>query len=169
MLIVCIAFVVAVSDQVTKQWIRNVFGLGESRPVVDGFFDLTYVRNPGAAWGMFRDHGWALIALSIAMLILMVVFRRSLVSDIWEHRLAYGLLMGGILGNLMDRIRLNAVTDFLDFYVGDYHWPAFNIADSAICIGVFLYVVSVLWIPGHPIHEERPITTDSTDVYESGH
>jgi signal peptidase II len=149
-----IAIAVAVSDQLTKQWVRNGFALGESRPVIEGFFDLTYVRNTGAAWGMFSNYSWALIALSLVMLILMLVFRKSFLSDTWEHRVAYGLLIGGIAGNLFDRIRLGAVTDFLDFNLFGYPWPSFNIADSAICVGVFIYILSAFWIAGHPLNED---------------
>lgn len=148
-----IALAIAISDQLTKQWIRMHFALGESRPVIDGLFDLTYVRNTGAAWGMFSKHSWALIVLSVVMLILMLSFRKSFLSDTWEHRVAYGLLIGGIVGNLFDRIRLGAVTDFLDFHMAGYHWPSFNVADSAICVGVFIYILSAFWIAGHPLNE----------------
>ena len=161
-----IALGISVADQLTKQWVRNSFALGESRPVIDGFFDLVYVRNTGAAWGMLRDHSWALVALSIVMLILMMVFRRALLSDTWEHGLAYGLLIGGIVGNLLDRIRLTAVTDFLDFYIGGYHWPAFNIADSAICCGVFLYILSAFWVTGHPLNEDGTSPPHASKVAE---
>ena len=153
MLILLVAFIITVADQLTKQAIRYSFTLNESRPIIDGFFELTYVRNTGAAWGMFQGQGVALIALSIVMLILMVVYRRSFVGDGWEHRLAYGLLIGGIIGNLLDRVRLRAVTDFLQFYIGDYPWPAFNIADSAICIGVGIYIITSFWMQTHPLHE----------------
>ena len=136
-----VALAIILSDQLTKQWIRAGFALGESRPVIDGFFDLTYIRNTGAAWGMFSKYSWALIVLSIVMLILLAAFRKSFLSDTWEHRIAYGLLIGGIVGNLFDRVRLAAVTDFLDFHVAGHHWPAFNIADSAITIGVTILLV----------------------------
>jgi signal peptidase II len=147
-----VASIVVVSDQLTKQLILSKFDHGESRTVIEGFFDLTYIRNSGAAWGMFKDHGMMLIGVSIAMLIFMCVFYRSLVADAREHRFAFGLLLGGIIGNLMDRIRLSAVTDFLDFYIGSYHWPAFNIADSSICIGVGVYLLSTFWMKNHPLH-----------------
>ena len=147
------AILITVSDQLTKQIVRYTFRLGESRPVIDGFFDLTYVQNTGAAWGVFREHGEVLIVISIVMLILMLVFRRSFLSPAWEHQLAFGLLVGGIIGNLMDRVRVHAVTDFLLFYIKTYQWPAFNVADSAICVGVVIYMASVFWLKGHPLHE----------------
>lgn len=165
MMIVLLAAAVTVLDQLTKQWVRDSFALGESRPVIEGFFHLTYVRNSGAAWGMFRDHASVLIVLSIVMLICLVVFRRSFIGDHWEHRLAMGLMVGGIVGNLLDRLRLSAVTDFFDFHYGTWHWPAFNIADSAICIGVGLYIVSAFWTESHPLKENG--VTPAEDGAES--
>lgn len=155
MLPLIIAIVITVSDQVTKYAVRSSFSLGMTREVIPGFMNLTYLRNTGAAWGMFGGQNFSLTILSVFMLILMVVFRRSFLSDTLEHRIALGLLVGGILGNLIDRIRFGWVTDFLDFYVGDYHWPSFNIADAAICTGVGLYIVSAVWMGRHPLREHK--------------
>ncbi|MFH0907961.1 MAG: signal peptidase II [bacterium] len=146
-----VALFITVSDQFTKQLVRDGFFLGESRVVVDGFFSLTYVRNTGAAWGMFGGQNAWLSALSLAMLAIMVIFRRSFLSDTWKHRATLGLMIGGIVGNLLDRVRLGYVTDFLDIYIGSAHWPAFNIADSAICTGVGIYVLTSLWASKHPL------------------
>ena len=170
MLVLAVGLAILVSDQITKQIVRYTFNLGESRPVIDGFFDLTYVRNPGAAWGMFRDFNGALVILSVVMLVLLVIFRKSFISDTRLHRLAFGLMIGGILGNLMDRIRLASVTDFLDFYIAGHHWPAFNIADSAICIGVGIYIISAFWTSGHPLNEHRvpPSDASTEPASESG-
>lgn len=136
------AIIITVADQWTKQWVRVDFYYGESRPVIDGFFNFTYVRNTGAAWGMFGDHTHILTGLSLVMLALMVIYRRSFLNDTWPHRLALGLMAGGIVGNLMDRLRQGWVTDFLDFYAGIWHWPCFNIADAAICAGVGIYLLT---------------------------
>lgn len=139
-LIVAIAIVLA--DQLTKEWTRAAFALEEMRAVIPGFFNLTYVRNTGAAWGMFGSQSTGLTVLSIVMLVLLIVFRRKFLDDTRAHRLALGLLTGGIVGNLLDRIRFGFVTDFLDFHIGTHHWPAFNIADSAICCGVGIYILT---------------------------
>lgn len=152
MLPLLIAIAVAATDQWTKAIVRATFALGESRPVIDGFFNLTYVRNTGAAWGLFGGHNTSLTILSIVMLVIMILFRRSFLSDTWEHRVALGLMIGGIVGNLLDRFRLGWVTDFFDFYVKGWHWPAFNIADAAICVGVGIYVVSAFWVSHHPLN-----------------
>lgn len=155
MLALLLALTIAIVDQVTKYAVRLGFAAGESRPVIAGFFELTYVRNTGAAWGILGGQNASLTLLSVVMLVVMVLFRRSFLSNTWEHRVALGLMIGGIMGNLMDRLRLGWVTDFLDFHIGRHHWPAFNVADSAICIGVGIYILSALWLAGHPLHESR--------------
>ena len=162
MLALIVAILVTVSDQWTKLVVRADFALGESRPVIDGFFNLTYVRNTGAAWGILGGQNTWLTMLSVVMLVLMVIFRRSFLSDTWEHRLALGLMLGGILGNLMDRVRLGWVTDFFDFYLGSWHWPAFNIADAAICTGVGIYILSAFWVHQHPLNDGRTAPSETT-------
>jgi signal peptidase II len=137
-----LAFALAVLDQASKEWVRLEFGVGESRPIIEGFFSLTYVRNTGAAWGVMGGQNTSLTVLSFVMLAVLMVFRRSCLADTWAHRIALGSMIGGILGNLADRLRLGWVTDFLDFYWRNHHWPAFNVADSAICIGVGIYILS---------------------------
>lgn len=155
-----VALLVILLDQATKEWVRAVFSLHEKVPVIPGFFDLTYIRNTGAAWGMFSGQTWALSLLAIVMLVLLVVFRHRLMPPGLLNRVALGLLCGGIVGNLLDRLRLDYVTDFLDFYVGDWHWPAFNVADSAICIGVGLYVLGSFLARTPTPKPELPPPTD---------
>lgn len=155
MLPLIIAVIIALADQWTKDAVRASFALGESRPIIEGFFSFTYVRNTGAAWGILGGQNTSLTILSVVMLAAMVIFRRAFLSDTWEHRLALGLMLGGIVGNLMDRVRLGWVTDFFDFYVSVYHWPAFNIADAAICVGVGIYILSAFWVAQHPLNERR--------------
>lgn len=158
MLALIATILITLADQWTKLIVRSEFALGESRPVVNGFFSYTYVRNTGAAWGILGGQNTWLCVLSVVMLALMVIFRRSFLSERWEHRLALGLMLGGIIGNLLDRVRLGWVTDFFDFYIGSWHWPAFNIADAAICTGVGIYILSAFWIAQHPLNDGRPAT-----------
>ena len=145
-----VALCVVLLDQASKEWVRGAFSLHESVPVIPGFFHLTYVRNTGAAWGMFSGQNVALSALALVMLAVLVVFRRKILPPGRVHRVALGLLCGGIAGNLFDRLRLDYVTDYLDFHIGTWHWPAFNIADSAICIGVGIYLLGTLLISPSP-------------------
>lgn len=147
MLPLVLAIVLTILDQWTKHVVRVGYALGESRPVIDGFFNLTYVRNTGAAWGMFGGQNTVLTLLSIVMLGLMVVFRRSFLNDTLSHRIALGLMIGGIVGNVLDRILQGWVTDMFDFYIGTWHWPCFNIADAAICVGVGIYLVTAVRQP----------------------
>ena len=142
-----VALFVIVFDQVTKEWVRGVFSLHESLPLVPGFFNFTYVRNTGAAWGIFSGQNLALSLLAFVMLVALVLFRRKLLPPGKPHRIALGLLCGGIVGNLFDRLRLDYVTDFLDFHFRGAHFPAFNVADSAICVGVFIYLLGTLLAP----------------------
>lgn len=153
MTVLIVSALVALLDQLAKQAVRARFHIGESLPVFDGWFHLTYVRNTGAAWGMFSGQNIGLIVLSVVMLVLVVAFRRSFLKPSLEHRLALGLMIGGILGNLYDRVRYGWVVDYLDVFWKDWHWPAFNIADAAICIGVGLYMISSFWMAGHPLRE----------------
>jgi len=142
MLPLCIALAVTLSDQITKILIRGNFALHESLPIIPGLFDLRYIQNTGAAWGMFAGgHLW-LALLSVVMLVVIIVFRHSFLTDSLIDRVCLGLIVGGIVGNLIDRVRLQYVVDFLDFYLGSHHFPAFNVADSAICVGVGLYIIS---------------------------
>lgn len=153
MLVLLVGLFIAVLDQVTKELIRINFHLGEIQPVIPGFFDLTYIRNTGAAWGLMGGQNTALAVLSVVMLVLIVLFRKSFLSNDFEHRLAFGLLAGGIVGNFMDRVRFGWVIDYLDFYWRTHHWPAFNVADAAICTGVALYILSSLWLTAHPLND----------------
>jgi len=152
MLALALGLIVVILDQCTKVWVRETFIYGgEPQVVLPGFFNLVYVRNPGAAWGMLGGQQVILILLSIVVLVLLSVFHRRVLNPTTDHRIALGLMIGGILGNLIDRIKLGWVTDFLDFQFGTYHWPSFNVADSAICIAVGLYLLSSLWHSSHPL------------------
>lgn len=143
MLVLLLGLAVVILDQLTKQAVRTHFVCGETQqPVIEGFFNLVYVRNPGAAWGILSGHGLILILISVAVLVLLLVYRRSFLQEQFSHKILLGLMVGGIVGNLIDRIRFGWVTDFLDFQFGTYHYPSFNIADSAICIAVGLYIIT---------------------------
>lgn len=142
MLAVLIIVGIVCADQITKLAIITHFGLGHNLPVIAGLFDLRYVRNTGAAWGIFAGHNAPLIILSVIMLTVIFVYRKQFLYDTIIHRVAGGLMAGGIIGNLIDRVKMGYVIDFLDFYAGARHFPAFNIADSAICVGVALYILS---------------------------
>ena len=136
-----IAITIAALDQATKWLVVRSISPEESRTVINGFFSLVNWRNTGAAWGVFQHYNFLLTAISLLTVLALCFFRRSFRLNHAGPRLALGLIIGGILGNLIDRLRVGSVIDFLLFYIGQYRWPAFNLADSAICIGVGLYVI----------------------------
>ena len=142
MLILILSFSIVILDQFTKHLIRSNMTIGDMITVIPEFFSITYIRNTGAAWGMMSGLNGLLIALSIVMLTVLIIFRRSFITDTLIHKIAAGLMIAGIVGNLIDRMRLSYVVDFLHFYIGKHQFPSFNVADSAICIGVALYIFS---------------------------
>ncbi|MCK4534512.1 MAG: lipoprotein signal peptidase [Syntrophobacterales bacterium] len=136
-------------DQISKIYISSVMSLHASYPVIDGFFNITYVRNPGAAFGflanatpMFRS--LFLIIVSAAAIVMILYFLAKNRSAGILLTFALSLILGGAVGNLVDRIRFGNVVDFLDFYIASCHWPAFNVADSAISVGAVLLIVEML-------------------------
>ena len=146
------ALVVLILDQLTKVWALQGLAPGRPVPMVDGFFSLTLVMNPGLAFGMLSSTPagwrWVVALLSIgALAVLAVVGLRMLPGGGRLTPLALGLIFGGAVGNLIDRGRFGAVVDFLDFYWRGYHWPAFNAADSAITVGVALLALRLLTAP----------------------
>ena len=139
--VVLIAMAIAVVDQFTKWLAVRFVGDGESHVVINGFFNIVHWRNSGAAWGIFQDYNTILAVVSILTILVLFLFRHSFQLHHKTSRIALGLITGGIVGNFIDRVRFGYVVDFLDFFVGRHHWPAFNVADSAICVGVALYVI----------------------------
>lgn len=146
MLSLCLGFAIVVVDQVTKYAVQQTMVMGETQPVIPGFFNLTYIRNTGAVWGFFQHQNHWLIFFSLVVLILIVVFYRWLADGRCVHCIAMGCMIGGISGNLIDRIKMGWVVDFLGFHWSALHWPSFNFADAAICIGVALYIGSSFWL-----------------------
>jgi signal peptidase II len=136
-----IAVVVAALDQLTKWLVVRALSEEESRVVISGFFSLVNWPNTGTAWSILKDCNLVLVVISLLALLAMYLFRHTFQLQRPGWRIALGLITGGIVGNLVDRVRVHHVTDFLFFYVGQHQWPAFNVADSAICVGVGLYIV----------------------------
>ncbi|MBN2256164.1 MAG: signal peptidase II [Deltaproteobacteria bacterium] len=141
--------IVLLLDQATKLSIASSYNLYESSAVIHGLFNITYIRNPGAAFGflagadpVFRSTFF--IAVSVAAVVFIALVIRKVRQEETVAVLGLSLILGGALGNLIDRIRLGEVIDFLDVYVGSYHWPAFNMADSAISIGAFLLILEII-------------------------
>lgn len=140
--------VILVLDQATKLYIDATFKLHESVPVIRGLFHLTYVRNKGAAFGILADSAIRIpffITVSLLALLAILWYIKKLAPDQKLTVFALSLVFAGALGNLVDRIRFGEVIDFLDVFWGRHHWPAFNVADSAITVGVGLLILD-MWL-----------------------
>jgi len=138
-------------DQLVKLLVVARFQLGERVPVIEGLFDLTYVLNPGGVWGLGRDLAMVprtivFLALPVAITSLAIYYAWGLPARDRLRHAAIALVIGGAIGNLVDRLRLEppAVIDFLLVHYREHYWPAFNIADSAICVGVVVLLIAGL-------------------------
>ncbi len=130
------------ADQLAKLWAVSSLKPVGTKVVIPALFSLTYVENQGAAWGMLAGQQLFLIGFSLVTLAYLLWRRCALFYHLWGGKVAMTLLLGGIIGNLIDRVRQAYVVDYLDFFWGRSHFPAFNIADAAICCGVFLFVAA---------------------------
>ncbi len=133
-------------DQITKLLVVQSMALGEQVPVIEGFFNLVLVYNRGAAFGLFAnlslEFAWVFFIIITSLVLGVVAFLWwRLPSDQTLAAVGLTLIFTGAVGNLIDRVRLGEVIDFLDFHLGGYHWPAFNVADSLVCLGASL----LLW------------------------
>jgi len=137
-------------DQFTKQWVIRVFDLYESVAVMP-YVNLTYVRNFGAAFSFLSDQGgwqrWLFTILAITISVVLVIWLRRNPAGLWRQNLAFSLILAGAVGNVIDRLIYGYVIDFIDVYVNQWHWPAFNVADSAITIGAILMLLEAFFEP----------------------
>lgn len=138
------ALLVVSADQLSKLWIKSNLTLGESLPET-GFFRLTHVHNTGAAFGLFQDQSTiltiaAIIGIAVLLFLVLFMYRRSHFLNTMPGNLSLGLILGGTVGNLIDRLSSGYVTDFID--IG--FWPAFNLADSAVVVGAILLAYSLI-------------------------
>lgn len=143
-----LAAILLLMDQLSKQIIVQTYQLHESTPVIPGIFSITYVRNFGAAWGIFSGKIWLLLIISVVVVAAMIRFYKYLTEGYLEREIALFVIFSGVLGNSIDRIWRGAVVDFIDFhYKNVWSYPVFNIADIAICVGVGLFILSGFFRP----------------------
>lgn len=136
-----VAVAVVLLDQITKALVMWTMPFQTSRPVIDGFVRLTYIKNQGIAFGLLSDSQLPFAFVSVIAMILILVSLRRLPRDAAAPRYALAAILGGAAGNLIDRIRFGEVVDFIDIGVGTLRWPVFNLADVAVTTGVFLFVL----------------------------
>jgi signal peptidase II len=148
--LVFVAGLVVLVDLITKALILKYVPLHKSIPVITGIFDITHILNPGGAFGLMANMSVVVrtvVFLFISSLAVGLIFYFYIKTPREYTFLAAGfaLIFGGAIGNLIDRVRFGMVVDFLDFYIGEHHWPAFNIADSAITVGIFIFLYHLLF------------------------
>lgn len=138
-----LAFMLIVIDQVTKWIVVNQISYGKSISILPNFFKLTYVKNTGAAWSLFMGNQVLLITMTLTVLIFFFfyLYKKETINKV--DVLIYGGLLGGIFGNLLDRIRLNYVIDFLDFTIFRYNFPVFNVADIFIVFAGIILIIKI--------------------------
>lgn len=145
-ILLVVSVIVLVLDQATKIYIDRTMDLHSSITVVENFFNITYLRNKGAAFSFLADFRFRLpffIFISLVAVVVILVVIRRLRPDQKLSAVALSLLLAGAVGNLIDRARLGEVIDFIYVHWYEHYWPAFNIADSAICVGVFLLAIDM--------------------------
>ncbi len=150
-----VSLLVLVLDQWTKWLVEAHLPHHTAEPVISGFLNLTHVRNTGVAFGLFASDvgsSWLLTVLGLGALAAVGLYFWFAPSRDRGLLIALSLVVGGAIGNLIDRISSGAVTDFVDVYVGAHHWPAFNVADSAISVGIVLMAIDSF----RPRHREAP-------------
>ncbi len=148
------ALAIIVLDQLTKEWVRRAIPLHEAVTVIDGFLNWVHVRNSGAAFGFLNavDFPYKAVVVSAVALIALVAiasYARQLGADTPLARTALALVLSGAVGNLIDRITAGFVVDFVDVYWREYHFWAFNVADSAITVGAILMVIDLITARSH--------------------
>jgi signal peptidase II len=150
-----IALSVLVLDRLTKWIIVRTIVLEDAISIIPGFFRLTHLENPGAAFSLFAESTSPfktalLVTFSLAALAVVAFLLWRSRNDFNVTTLSLSLILGGAVGNLWDRLSDGMVTDFLDFYLGAHHWPPFNIADSAIVVGALLLLLRMMRAENHP-------------------
>lgn len=143
--LVMISGIVVAADQATKSLITASVSLYDTVPVIPGFFNITHILNPGGAFGLFAENSPELrkfffLFVSTIVACMILWFYKKTAGDHLLLSSGLACIFGGAVGNLIDRFRFGKVVDFLDFYIATWHWPAFNIADSAICIGMTIFM-----------------------------
>lgn len=143
-LILWLSAIVFVADQATKLTALHYLVLNRSVPFIPDFFNMTLVFNTGAAFGIMINQTAVLVVISIITICTLLIFGYIYAAEGGLFRVSVALILGGAVGNLFDRLVRGYVVDFLDFYFRQYHWPAFNVADSCICVGTFLLALYFL-------------------------
>jgi signal peptidase II len=157
-----VATLVMLSDQITKYWVAVKLSDGDEIDVIQGLFKFSYTENPGIAFGMLNNGNvkWLLVTISVAAIMVVIYYMRRTPPTNTLLLWSLSLLAAGISGNLIDRVRLGRVIDFILIYYKDYQWPVFNIADTAITVGAALMAIELFLAP----QAERPPVVDAAEA-----
>lgn len=147
-----IAALIIILDQAVKYVIMHSLEVGELIKIINGFFYITYVRNKGAAWSILENQ--RVFFIIITTIVSLVIAYELAKSKDRVLRTSFSFILGGAIGNLIDRVRLGSVTDFLEFHFGTYIFPIFNIADSFVVVGTFLLAIYLLFIQKDEVEKE---------------
>ncbi|MGG0237553.1 signal peptidase II [Bacillus rhizoplanae] len=139
-----IALFVIVIDQVSKWIIVKEMDLGESIPIIDNVLYITSHRNTGAAWGILENRMWFFYVITVIFVIFIVIYMQKFAKTDKLLGISLGLILGGAIGNFIDRVFRKEVVDFIHTYIFSYNFPVFNVADSALCVGVMLIIIQTL-------------------------
>ncbi|RUO47623.1 lipoprotein signal peptidase [Pseudidiomarina aquimaris] len=143
-----LSLLLIIIDQATKQWVLSAFDLYESIEIMP-YLNFTYVQNFGAAFSFLSDQSgwqrWLFTGLAIAVSVILLVWLRRNPVGMWRQNLAFSLILAGAVGNVIDRLVYGYVIDFIDVYVNNWHWPAFNVADMAITCGAVLMLLEAFF------------------------
>lgn len=149
-MLVVIGGIIVTVDQLTKFFIIAYLPLHDTIPVISGLFNIIHIKNPGGAFGLLANLSPGMRTLiflfisSLAVGLILYFYFKAPANHTWLA-VGFAMIFGGAVGNLIDRIRFGVVTDFLDFYISEYHWPAFNVADSAITVGIGIFAFHLLF------------------------
>lgn len=143
--IIYLSLILLLIDQISKALVAYYFEVGESKVIIDNFFSLTYIKNSGAAWGMFAGGTIFLAIVSILFLGFIISSIKKMEDVTTFNVITYSLIISGIIGNMIDRIVRGSVIDFFNFYIFGYDYPVFNIADIFIVVGIILIVIESFW------------------------
>lgn len=164
--------IVFILDQLSKKWAMSNLKGKPAIDIIDGFFDLRYVENPGAAWGIFGSMSDSLrkpffIIVSIIAVIFIIYFFIKVKNEQRTLSVAIAFILGGAFGNFYDRVANSYVVDFIHWFYKDYHWPTFNLADSAISTGVVLMIIHMLFIEKEEKREEKKESQGTEVTYDN--
>ncbi|EKE80832.1 lipoprotein signal peptidase [Idiomarina xiamenensis 10-D-4] len=155
-----LSVVLIIIDQITKQWVVANYDLYESTALWRAFdigLNFTYVHNYGAAFSFLSDHGgwqrWLFTAIAVAAAVVLSIWLRRNPVGAWRQNLAFSLIVAGAVGNLIDRVIYGYVIDFVDVFYQDWHWPAFNVADTAITVGAVLMLLEAFFIDQREVRQ----------------